>query len=94
MTHAELPRRSGQRTREVQLPVVPSPHVYLARTTACTPPANAGLLLPVTLAQHLGLPQLVQQRLDLGRQFSTPTDATARGGVGGEARVVLRSAGD
>ena len=28
--------------------------------------ANAGLLLPVTLAQHLGLPQLVQQRLDLG----------------------------
>ena len=28
--------------------------------------ANAGLLLPATLAQHLGLPQLVQQRLDLG----------------------------
>ena len=28
--------------------------------------ANAGLILPVTLAQHLGLPQLVQQRLDLG----------------------------
>ena len=28
--------------------------------------ANAGLLLPVTLAQRLGLPQLVQQRLDLG----------------------------
>ena len=28
--------------------------------------ANAGLLLPDTLAQHLGLPQLVQQRLDLG----------------------------
>ena len=28
--------------------------------------ANAGLLLPVTLALHLGLPQLVQQRLDLG----------------------------
>ena len=27
---------------------------------------NAGLLLPATLAQHLGLPQLVQQRLDLG----------------------------
>ena len=27
---------------------------------------NAGLLLPVTLAQDLGLPQLVQQRLDLG----------------------------
>ena len=27
---------------------------------------NAGLLLPATLALHLGLPQLVQQRLDLG----------------------------
>ena len=28
--------------------------------------ANAGLLLPATLAQHLDLAQLVQQRLDLG----------------------------
>ena len=28
--------------------------------------ANAGLILPATLAQHLGLPQLVHQRLDLG----------------------------
>ena len=28
--------------------------------------ANAGLILPATLAQHLGLPQLVQERLDLG----------------------------
>ena len=27
---------------------------------------NAGLILPATLALHLGLPQLVQQRLDLG----------------------------
>ena len=27
--------------------------------------ANAGLLLPATLALHLGLSQLVQQRLDL-----------------------------
>ena len=26
---------------------------------------NAGLILPSTLARHLGLPQLVQQRLDL-----------------------------
>ena len=26
---------------------------------------NAGLILPATLAQHLGLPELVQQRLDL-----------------------------
>ena len=28
--------------------------------------ANAGLLLPATLAQHLGLPELVQPCLDLG----------------------------
>ena len=27
--------------------------------------ANAGLILPATLALHLGLPQLVQERLDL-----------------------------
>ena len=27
---------------------------------------NAGLILPATLAQHLGLPQLVDRRLDLG----------------------------
>ena len=29
--------------------------------------ANAGLLLPVTLAQRLGLPQLVDRHVDLGR---------------------------
>ena len=29
--------------------------------------ANAGLLLPATLALHLGLPQLVDRHLDLGR---------------------------
>ena len=28
--------------------------------------ANAGLLLAATLALHLGVPQLVQERLDLG----------------------------
>ena len=28
--------------------------------------ANAGLLLPVTLAQHLGLRELVDHHLDLG----------------------------
>ena len=28
--------------------------------------ANAGLILPTTLARHLGLPQLVQECLDLG----------------------------
>ena len=39
--------------------------------------ANAGLLLPATLAQHLGLPELVQQRLDLG-------DAPRAGERGGQ----------
>ena len=29
--------------------------------------ANAGLILPATLALHLSLPQLVDRRLDLGR---------------------------
>ena len=28
--------------------------------------ANAGLILPTNLARHLGLPQLVQKRRDLG----------------------------
>ena len=28
---------------------------------------NAGLILPVTLALHLGQPQLVDRHLDLGR---------------------------
>ena len=38
--------------------------------------ANAGLLLPVTLAHHLGLSQLVQERLDLGNAPAGPTPAT------------------
>ena len=29
--------------------------------------ANAGLILPATLALHLGLPKLVDRHLDLGR---------------------------
>ena len=29
--------------------------------------SNAGLILPSTLALHLGLPQLVDRHLDLGR---------------------------
>ena len=37
---------------------------------------NAGLILPGTLAQHLGLPQLVQQRLDLGNARVGRTPAT------------------
>ena len=48
--------------------------------------ANAGLLLPAaTLAQHLGLPQLVQQRLDLG-------DAPGRANTGDKIVTLVASA--
>ena len=47
--------------------------------------ANAGLILPVTLAQHLGLPQLVQQRLDLG-------DAPGRANTGDKIVTLVASA--
>ena len=46
--------------------------------------ANAGLLLPDTLAQHLGLPQLVQQRLDLG-------DAPGRANTGDKIVTLVAS---
>ena len=39
--------------------------------------ANAGLALLVTLARHLRMPQLVQQRLDLGMPQNGPTPATS-----------------
>ena len=47
--------------------------------------ANAGLLLPVTLAQRLGLSQLVQQRLDLGR-------APGRANTGDKMMILVASA--
>ena len=46
---------------------------------------NAGLILPDTLAQHLGLPQLVQQRLDLG-------DAPGRANTGDKMMTLVASA--
>ena len=45
---------------------------------------NAGLILPVTLAQRLGLPQLVQQRLDLG-------DAPGRANTGDQMLTLVAS---
>ena len=39
--------------------------------------ANAGLILPSTLARRLGRPQLVDRRLDLGLQQAEPTPATS-----------------
>ena len=46
---------------------------------------NAGLILPDTLAQHLGLPQLVQQCLDLG-------DAPGRANTGDKMLTLVASA--
>ena len=47
--------------------------------------ASAGLILPATLALHLGLPQLVQQRLDLG-------DAPGRAKTGDKLMTLVASA--
>ena len=47
--------------------------------------ANAGLILPATLARHLGLPQLVQQRLDLG-------DAPGRANTGDKIVILVAAA--
>ena len=46
---------------------------------------NAGLILPATLAQHLGLPQLVDRRLDLGR-------APGRANTGAKIMTLVASA--
>ena len=47
--------------------------------------ANAGLILPTTLARHLGLPQLVRQRLDLG-------NAPGRANTGDKMMTLVASA--
>ena len=47
--------------------------------------ANAGLILPATLALHLGLPQLVQECLDLG-------DAPGRANTGDKMMTLVASA--
>ena len=47
--------------------------------------ANAGLLLPATLARHLGLPELVRQRLDQG-------DAPGRANTGDKMMTLVASA--
>ncbi len=46
---------------------------------------NAGLILPATLAQHLGRPQLVRQRLDLG-------NAPGRANTGDKMMTLVASA--
>ena len=47
--------------------------------------ANAGLLLPVTLARHLGLGELVDRHIDLGR-------ALGRANAGDQALTLVASA--
>ena len=47
--------------------------------------ANAGLILPTTLARHLGLRELVQQRLDLG-------NAPGRANTGDKMMTLVASA--
>ena len=47
--------------------------------------ANAGLILPTTLARHLGLPQLVQECLDLG-------NAPGRANTGDKVMTLVASA--
>ena len=47
--------------------------------------ANAGLLLPATLAQHLGLRELVDRHLDLG-------DAPGRANAGDKLLTLVASA--
>ena len=47
--------------------------------------ANAGLILPATLAQHLGLPQLVDRHLDLG-------NAPGRANTGDKIMTLVASA--
>ena len=51
----------------------------------CRLVANAGLLLPATLARHLGLPELVRQRLDLG-------DAPGRANTSDKMMTLVASA--
>ena len=46
---------------------------------------NAGLILPTTLALHLGLPELVDRRLDLG-------DAPGRANTGAKIMTLVASA--
>ncbi len=46
--------------------------------------ANAGLIVPATLAEHLGLRELIEQRVDLG-------DAPGRANVGHKAMTVIHA---
>ena len=47
--------------------------------------ANAGLILPATLGRHLGLPELVDRHLDLGR-------ALGRANTGDKVMTLVASA--
>ena len=57
--------------------------------------ANAGLLLPVTLAQHLGLRELVDNHVDLGdapgRANADDADVLRTGGTAGAIGCVVKA---
>ena len=57
--------------------------------------ANAGLLLPATLARHLGLPEFVRQRLDLGnapgRAATALTPPMRSGGTAGVLGCMVKA---
>ena len=64
--------------------------------------ANAGLILPATLGRHLGLPELVDRHLDLGRapgrantgdRLMTLVASALAGGDCIDAADVLRAGG-
>src|SRR2546425_7173246 len=48
-------------------PVAASSHIIDVRFDARSLVANAGLVLPATLAQRLGLPELLRQHVQLGK---------------------------
>ena len=61
----ETPNRPQTRTTQRVLPRSDPDRIQISFDDH-RPMANAGLLLPVALAQHLGLPQPVDRHLDLG----------------------------
>ena len=62
-----------------------TPTASVSPSTITALVANAGLILPATLALRLGLPQLVQQCLDLG-------NAPGRANTGDKMMTLVASA--
>ena len=58
-----------------------SSHIIDVRFDAQGLVANAGLVLPATLAQHLGLPELLRQHVHLGRAELTEAQRFRSGAI-------------